>query len=271
MRRSTLAAVALAALLVVAGCTGLPGAGDDQPSPDDFPEASAIDQSVFDTHASALENTSFTLTIERSEAESDPLAEQNVTYRNETSRILVEPTASQYLAHYTYSGESSLLRNGSIYSNGSEAYWLSYVDGGTDVSTVPTPSVFDESRDQYLWQYWFDSDVARLQHAAIDADFERRGIETFRGDPVMRYEATGVDALSETVLWDENASEQFEAFSATLLLDDDGVVRHFEYELVFSATDSAPRRERAVSYTLTDVGSTDVEKPEWVANATTAS
>ncbi len=225
---------------------------------------------MFDTHTSALADTSFTLSVERAENESTPVAEKNFTYRNETSRFLVEPGASQYLVHSNATGENSLLRNSSVYSNGTTAYRLSR-ENDTDVSTVASPlPVFNESSDEYLWHGWFGYDIDSFERVAINATFQREGIETFQDVPVMRYEATGVDALSDTRLWDENASKQFEAFSATLLVDEDGVVRHYEYEIVFPVIENRPRRI-AVSYTLTDVGSTDIEKPDWVANATAGS
>jgi hypothetical protein len=271
MRGSPLSAIAVVALLVFAGCTGLPGTGENQPSPDaspaDFPEASAINQSVFDIHRTALANTSFTLTVERTREESDPTAEQNVTYSNETTRFLAEPGASQYLVHA--SGDDYLLPNVSIFSNGSTVYSLFRENNRTDVSTVDSVPVFNESGDQYLWRWWFGNDSRNWpENAAIDATFQREGVETFQGVPVMRYEATGVDALTDSGLVDENASSRYEEFSATLLLDEDGVIRHYEYEIILA---DSPVRRMATAYTLSDVGSTDVEKPDWVANATAGS
>lgn len=275
MRVSPLATIAVVALLVVAGCSGLSVTDETQPSTEvpsgDFPNASAIDQSVFDTHTRVLADTSFALTIERTEKKSNPRAETNFTYRNETSRFRVAPGASRYLVRTNATGEDSLLVNGSVYSDGNTTYQLSREDGETDVTTRDdTLPVFDESSDQYLWQLWFGTGAGRLERPAINATFQREGVETFQGVPVMRYEATGVDALSDTRLWDEDASEQFESFSATLLLDEDGVIRHYEYELVLPVVENRPRRI-AASYTLTDVGRTDVEEPEWVANATAGS
>ncbi|WP_323173317.1 hypothetical protein [Natrialba sp. PRR66] len=50
MRTSPLSAIAVVALLVFAGCTGFSGTGGNGSSPnafpDEFPNASAIDQSV---------------------------------------------------------------------------------------------------------------------------------------------------------------------------------------------------------------------------------
>ena len=269
MRTSPLSAIAVVALLVLAGCTGQPGVdGNSSPdaSPDEFPNASAIDQSVFDTHATALANTSFTLSIEttRTDRVLGGPSEENFTYVNDSSRILVEPDASQYLGHSTdhFSG------TGSIYSNGSTEYVL-FEDNSTTVREPSSVSVFNESSDRYLWRGLFDNDSDdRHEFAAIDATFQREGVETFRGVPVMRYEATGVDALSDSWAGGENASSWYEDFSATLLLDEDGVIRHYEYEFVWTDYHT---RKITKSYTLSDVGSTDVEKPGWAADATAGS
>ncbi|WP_255681949.1 hypothetical protein [Natrinema sp. SYSU A 869] len=203
MRASSLSTVAVVALLVFAGCAGLPSGGENQPSPDappdaspdEFPNASDIDQSVFDTHATALGNTSFTLSTEANRTDRNPpVLEEDFRYMNDTSRILVEPDASQYLEHTTgyFSG------NGSIYSNGSTEYVLSRENNWTEVRKLSPVSVFNESGEYYLWRGVFNNDSGPgYDFAAIDATYEREGVETFQGVSVMRYEATGVDALPD--------------------------------------------------------------------------
>lgn len=269
MRASPLSAIAVVALLVFAGCSGLPdeGANGSSPhaSPADFPNASAIAQSVFDTHANALANTSFTLSTER--IQKDRVlrpSERNFTYKNETGRFLVEPGASQYLG-YT---DGYFSGNGTYYANGSRECAL-FEDNRTRVRKLSPMSVFNESSDQYLWGGWFSNESGnQLEHAAIDAAFQREGVETFQGVPVMRYETTGVEALADSWAGGENASSDFEEFEATLLLDEDGVIRHYAYEFVWADYHT---RRITEAYTLFDVGSTDVEKPDWVANATAGS
>ncbi|WP_247002711.1 DUF7537 family lipoprotein [Halosolutus gelatinilyticus] len=269
MRASPLSAIAVVALLVFAGCAGLPGTGGDpspDASPDEFPNASAIDQSVFDRHATAMANTSFTLSTEKTRKDRVfHSSEKNFRHMNDTGRFLAEPSNSQYLVHTTgyFSG------NGTIYSDGSTEYMLSRENNWSEVRTLSPVSAFNESSDRYLWRGLFSNDsMHQLDHAAIDATYEREGVETFQGVPVMRYEATGVDALADSWAGGENASSRYEEFSATLLLDEDGVIRHYEYEFVWA--ESATRRITQ-SYTLSDVGSTDVEKPDWAANATAES
>lgn len=186
---------------------------------------------------------------------------------NDTSRTLVEPDASQYLEHTTgyFSG------NGSTYSNGSTEYVLSRENDWTEVRKLSPVSMFNESGEYYLWRGVFnnDSDLG-YDFAAIDATYEREGVEWFQGVPVMRYEATGVDALPDRWAGGENASSNFEEFSATLLLDEDGVIRHYEYTFE-KPPEHRSRLRFSRAYTLSDVGSTDVEKPDWVANATAGS
>ncbi len=272
MRMSPLSAIAVVALLVFAGCTGLPGADENSSpdaspdvSPDEFPNASAIDQSVFDSHATVMANTSFTLSTEKNRTDRvlHP-SEKDVRHMNDTSRFLAEPSNSQYLLDTTgyFSG------NGSTYSNGSAEYVL-FEDDRTTVRKLSPASVFNESSDRYLWRGLFSNDSMRqLDHAAIDATYEREGVETFQGVPVMRYEATGVDALSDSWAGGENASSWYEEFSATLLLDEDGVIRHYEYEFVWAESTT---QRITQSYTLSDVGNTDVEKPDWAEDATAGS
>lgn len=265
--------MAVVALLVLAGCAGSPGSpeGDESPdvAPSEFPDSSAINQSVFDRHATALANTSFTMEVEQSQKQRARYEEDNFTYRNSTTQYLVEPAASQYLSHVTGWTISGLGGSASdtIYSNGSTAHVLVRENNESTVKAFDYP-IFDESSESYLWRGWFDEDgEPGYPFMAINATYEREGVETFQGVPVMRYEATGVDAVPDWI-GDGNASSVFENFSATLLLDADGVIRHYQYEFVY-VDYHTPRV--AQSYTISDVGSTGVEKPDWVSNATAGS
>jgi hypothetical protein len=158
-----LSVLTVVALLVLAGCAGLPGADGSQPSPDEFPNASDIDQSVFDRHVAAMGNTSFTLATETIRKERDPIrSERNYTYMNETGRLRAEPGDSQYLVHINgyFSG------NATIYSDGSTEYAL-YPDNRTPVRKLPPGSVFNESGDRYLWRGWFANDSGSLSALAV--------------------------------------------------------------------------------------------------------
>ncbi|WP_459194814.1 DUF7537 family lipoprotein [Halosimplex sp. J119] len=268
MRASPLATTAVVALLVLAGCAGLPVTGENEPTPDaspsDFPNASAIDHTVFDTHANAMGNANFTLTVENNVTNREPQKlGGNASYFNATLRYHAEPGASQYLSQTTGSMNSSL---NSQYSNGSTTHLR--LGAGNNSKVLPTRyPTFNESSGQYLWPGLFSNEYT---HGAINATYERKGVEMFQGEAVMRYEANGTDTLTGPWAPSENATWNYENFSATLLLDTDGVIRHYQYTF-----EKPPELRNNVrysrTYTLSDVGSTAVEKPEWAMNVTTGS
>ncbi|ELZ22513.1 hypothetical protein C475_18413 [Halosimplex carlsbadense 2-9-1] len=222
---------------------------------------------MFDTHAAAMGNTSFTLTTEMVQKDRVPWNdEKNFSYKNETAQYLAEPSDSQYLVHTT--GYFSV--NGSTYSNGSTVYVLAQENNETTVTVQPVfiTSVLNESGENYLWRGGLLGD--EYDSGAINATYERKGIEMFQGVPVMRYEATGPDALTGGWAPSENASWNYETFSATLLLDEDGIVRHYQYKFV-RPPELLDNVRYSRTYTLSDVGTTNVEKPDWAMNATTGS
>ncbi|WP_235853476.1 DUF7537 family lipoprotein [Halosimplex salinum] len=269
MRASLLSTVAVVALLVLAGCSGLPVTGENEPTPDaspsDFPNASAINHTVFDTHAAAMGNASFNLTTEMVQKDGAPWSdERNFTYWNDTTQYLAEPGDSQYILHRSGSYEAF---NGTRYSNGSTVYALS-PEGNVTVKPVFITSVLNESGENYLWRGGLLGDDH--DSGAINATYERKGVEMFQGVPVMRYEANDTDALNGKWAPRENASWAYQNFSATLLLDGDGIVRHYQYTFV-RTPELIDNVRYSRTYTLSDVGNTDVEKPDWAKNATTGS
>lgn len=271
MRPSALPAITVVAVLVLAGCAGPAGTNTDEdgPSPDEFPNASAIDQSVFDRHAALLTNTSFTVRFEKTEKRPNIQPPPNVTYFNHTERVLVEPGASQYLSQpngtLDYLGTTNIQ---SVYTNGNNTYQLVREDNESTVQTANSRSdihpIFNESNEEYLWQGWMYTYKRTMYwFPAQNITYERKGIETFQGVAVMRYEATGVDALPEQY------RPAFADFSTTLLLDADGVVRYYRVDA--NQTDGSGFKDYTRVHTVSDVGSTDVQKPDWVSNTTTGS
>jgi len=104
---------------------------------------------------------------------------------------------------------------------------------GDDVTVKPAINsrIFNESSEQYLWNGLFSKDPG-YDFGAINATYEREGVEMFQGKAVMRYEATGADALTSRWAGGPNASWSYKNFSAAILLDEDGVIRHYEYTFV---------------------------------------
>ncbi len=220
-----------------------------------------------DRHAALLANESFTVEFEQSVARHDPeyasLLGGSSTW-NGSRRALVDPEAGQFLldsrGEWPYLGS---LQNGSVYSNGTTTYVLKRTNTGSRVTMDSDARRLNRSSEQYLWTGWQQRMFNEpYQYISDNTSYERLGMETFRDAKVMRYEAVGVDAL-------DGRSPAMTDFSATLLVDADGVIRRYRVEIAWEADNET--LNVTVAHTVTDVGNTDVERPDWTSNATSGS
>lgn len=260
MRASPLSVIAVVALLVLAGCAGAPNASENQTSPDtppdvspdEFPSASEITPSVFATHATEMGNTSFTLATQRNRTDRNPVLDANFSYYNSSRTALFDTNDSQFLER---------MPGGELYSDGESQYMYSRVNNWTEnQGPIHPTSPYNRSGENYLWSGILTANTPpETDTIAINATYERKDAEWFHGTAVMRYEATGVEALPE---W---GSGTYQNFSATLLLDENGVIRHYHYTFERPPADYLRRLRVERSYTITDIGTTSVEKPDWVA------
>lgn len=248
MRRQPLVTVAVAALLVVAGCSALPGSGGSGAADGEYPEASALNSSQIDTHAAALDGTSFTLSVQSNLSGSQGSLESG-------SETRVDASDDQYLQRST-----SAFGNSTLYTADDTSYRRSESGGQTSVTQVEESVNATAARR--------GSQVYR-QFVSENISYERAGTETFDGADVMRYEAEGVDAISEDLRESTGENTTITSFSATLLLDGDGVIRQFRLSYVAEQNDQTV--DLMLVANVTGVGETDVEEPAWVANATTQS
>ena len=275
MKLSPLPVIAVAVLLTLSGCAGLSPTDDSGASPDEFPDASAINESVYERHAAVLTNTSFTVTFETTRKTPDPRPGHagNFTWLNSSQRVLVDPVGSQYRSQpngtIDYLGAANVQ---GVYSNGTRTYWLLNEGNESTVRTGKSRLVFNESSDYYLWRGWAEFNRLSLYHYITEnVTFERRGIETFDGVEVMRYQVNGADALTGRLR--DPGSYNYTDFSVTLLLDADGVIRYYRAEVDIERDEQGFDRmeNRTLVSSVTDVGRTGVEKPDWVSNASVGS
>jgi hypothetical protein len=117
-------------------------------------------------------------------------------------------------------------------------------------------TVFDNARDRALYDY----------DEFEEAQFV--GTEQFDGVTVDRYE------YSDPTVWRNYGAGAWGAdedvtvtdFTVVVLVDKDGLARSTEWT-VSGETDDGEPVSATWSYTLTDVGSTSVEDPDWLAEA----
>jgi hypothetical protein len=105
--------------------------------------------------------------------------------------------------------------------------------------------------------------------AENDEWLTREGTETYDGVTVTRYEATGVEKWAYFEAYAREDGEVTD-FEYVVLVDDDGLVRYLSWHL--AGVDNSGGESRPFSQTvemeLTDVGSTTVEDPAWLSEAT---
>jgi len=106
----------------------------------------------------------------------------------------------------------------------------------------------------------------------VESDIQYVGTETYDGVTVDRYEYSDASAWSEynenvsIAMFSSDTEVTVTSFSVVVLVDEDGVGRLTTWTLAGEAADGTPVSAEW-SYSLTDIGSTTVEDPDWLADA----
>ncbi|WP_336357834.1 DUF7537 family lipoprotein [Haloarcula sp. CGMCC 1.6347] len=112
-------------------------------------------------------------------------------------------------------------------------------------------------------------DRSLLQSLGSDINWTYAGTETVDGDSVSRFEATGSDvtgfAADDAVSTNVSANGTTDSASATVLVDEDGVVRSFQYR-VTTERDGRPVTV-TLSLSVSKVDDTTVAEPDWLSEA----
>ena len=276
-RHLSLALVVL--LTASAGCTGLlgseagPGGSDTAvtTTPADAngpaPGTSGFDAAAIERgHFEALSNSSFTTALSfqlstiRDGENRSVFINRTVAVDRESDRSLATGELVQasgdalvtttYTADGTTAERRVLTRSGetmSDYRSATPPY-----DG--QVQPVNESSVIDRSL---------------LQSLGADINWTYAGTETVDGDSVSRFEATGSDvtgfAADDAVSTNVSANGTTDSASATVLVDEDGVVRSFQYR-VTTERDGRPVTV-TLSVSVSKVDDTTVAEPDWLSDA----
>lgn len=265
MNRHPLVALSVGFLLVLSGCSGLPvggstdtpggqdgGAGAGTPTsatvtyPAGYGESGITDPGAATrAHVDAIEAyDSFTITYRATVAFPNRTTEvdyaQRVNARERRAHLVSDISDGTSVAHY-YANDSVYVRtespqtNETSYSSQERAFDVAALSGREFVGPV----------------------VRNVSYGAPER--VQRG-----GETVLRYESTGLEA-AEGIVGQRVTVENVTDFSAVLLVDGDGLVRHVEYE----ATVVRNGQERAVTVAIdvTDLGATTVRRPDWVDRA----
>lgn len=273
-------AAALAVLVLLAGCGGLPFVGEERgstpvatPAPEDQvtsqPPPGIVSLQVANpaalgrAHARAIENESYVLTSNRT------VAYENGTLRSRLAVRVAIDEERRFLATASTDGPEAPVFVGTppvyavYWSNGSTyARRLSH-DGRTTYTRFDPPDTWVGT-----WSYWTtsvpfggrDNRPATFYASLFSAVPTRvTGETTLAGTTVFRLEDEADRPFSDEAFPGRVRSVHDVSFVA--LVDGDGLVRSLDLRYAGTVDGEAVRVEQTVRYE--DVGSTTVQRPEW--------
>lgn len=255
MVRQSVLALALCALLALAGCNGI--FGPDATTPADTTNAPAADSppglltngvgspsALADAHGDALRNTSFAVAVTWNATRNGSL----VAHRNVTRRVAAGGTP--------WAGTSDLA--GGLVGVAAPTHVASWTNATTQVTRVTQ----NETTRTTVGNASTDMTPEITRHSRVHGLYLSFSFGVNRTDDGFALTATGVrqpDAISSRF---SNVSN----VSLTMHLDDAGLVR--SYALAFDARGPEGDEYRVVeTFELTQVGNVTVERPPWVEEA----
>ncbi len=254
------------ALVLLAGCSGVPGfgggSGDAYTAPGEPLNASALQA---DHTENLREAGSFTVTINGSSAFGNDSTEQGTVVRAdlENNRTLQQADIAQSMGGQATGGTQTLyVEDGTAYvrlafgsDNGTQTQYQ--VVNLSGQASQQSPSRQFLTLNQYV--------------SIIDGgNWTQQGTESFEGTTVTRYTVNGTDAFDASSLAAAGApAPNVTDFEATMLVTADGTIRKlaFTFEAVAQGQPITVTNDLVVS----DVGSTTVEQPGWLDEARNAS
>jgi len=287
-RRTHLAVVAVVSLVLLAGCGGFlggGGSGDTEqtavteaatstPADENGPApgtAGLSDSALEESHTAALAAQSFTTSLSFELA-----SERNGTERS----VFVNRTVE-------VDRENQRLRSvGELVQADGDSLTTTTYTAGEETGEHRVLKQDGESRTEYRYdtepydgavQPVNESEVvdrALLRAIGTDINWTYAGTETVDGETVSRFEASGIEnvsgfsagaAATDGDVGSNVSADANDTATATVLVDDDGVVRQFEYTLV-TEQDGVPVRV-SLTVDVTAIGQTTVEEPSWLDEA----
>ena len=257
MRRKILIAVGVALLVAVAGCNT---SADVNPTPTDDP---ATEQTM-DWHnatASAVgEAGSYTLHVNSSSDTSGPDGE-NVVVTNETSRVDLASDLGVRTTGQTFSRAGQRRTSTTtVYTENKTSYRQLNASQGVSYSRQ-TGSAEGYGAIQPVNVSGYSGNFSVI---AESFEWAKRGTATIDDTETVRYTSTNLTDSSALL---EREDVTVSNASATSYVSDDGVVRRLSLEYTLQQNDTTTQFE--LTHRLSDIGSTAVEEPEWIAKAQT--
>jgi hypothetical protein len=247
MRRKALQLLVVVSLVALAGCSGALSGGDGAQSLDDVTYPAGVSENgtnltaLADAHENQLQNQSFTLEVASS---------VNSSMGNQS--IALDTAVGADREEIRVNG-SAVGQNVSVYVTGEKRYTRLNLGNGDVRYQVGDRN--PESNQIVPESYTGRSYLDRF---AGSGNFTPTGVRTLDGETVIVLEADGNNATQSQQV---NVTD----YNATMLVDQQGVVRSVSVEV--SAAQQGQQARTEFSMNVTDVGETTVVEPTWLDEA----
>jgi hypothetical protein len=261
MRRVGLAAV-VALLVATAGCSGL-GLGGDSTGEGYGVNGEELDGATLAESTAEGVESAGSYTAEQSSTVAG--SQQGTEFTTEaTTTTRADFDAGQGLRESQQtqtSGDRSQQVTSTVYTDGNTSYRQRSVGGNVTYDTQEgAPDGLGGVRPVNITA--FDQNYAPI----IDGlAWEEDGTEQTDSTTVTAYAATGVENESQLGLGGDATVEEV---NGSLLVDGNGLVRAVSFDYSIETAESTTSLDATIA--LTDVGSTEVEEPEWLSEAQSA-
>jgi hypothetical protein len=271
MAKRVIVPLIVAVLLMTAGCLGGGGPGTDAAttattSPGDVESASGADtDSAADTGTESAPGDEWNLSEPIRALQDAGSFTATWTWRandgTETGTIELRQTVDlanerSHLTSTTVDGDGEFVME-YFYADGVQYTRIISDDPDSESMYVATESEFESNTMLYDRGYAYD--------ASDLEEWSSEGVTTYDGVSVRKYAYTGDDLWIGTSAWED---EEFQVTDVTfeMLVDRDGVARYQKY-YVEGVTEEGSTEWFEWEYTVTNVGSTTVDDPEWLDEA----
>lgn len=263
--RKAILVVAVAALAILAGCTGGNGPGTATPANNSTatPADGQSIEPVAELNASYLNNnteaavedggsytseTAYYLYVNTTRGESE-------SWTNSTQRVDFESDQGAREATQAFLGDQPTTTTQNVYTANGTTYQRlnSSLGMSYDVQTGDGGTVRPVNLTSFQQNYTF---------LTSSFAYEANGTETVDGTTTVRYSSTN---LTDDSYFVSSEDATVSDASSTLYVDDDGVVRRASISYNVTATTGSSATDLTIS--LTDIGSTTVEEPDWIDDA----
>ncbi|MWG34105.1 DUF7537 family lipoprotein [Halomarina oriensis] len=255
MRTSSIGAVLLC-LVVLAGCSAVPGVGGGEPytAPDEPLNTTQL-QADHTANVEAADSLTYALN-----ATTTVSADGNESFRSATV-LDARVDVAEDVARYDVRTDGSFLgtaqtTNASVYVVDGTAYLRQSAGDETRYRTAEANDTTSVVRTATLDDQWtFLSGVNWTQNGTVDGD----------GETLTRYTANGSERLDRSAFGGQQggaAADAVTSFEATMLVTSGGTVRSVTYRYTIDL-DGRTQTAR-VTADVSDLNGTSVEEPSWL-------